>query len=278
MKKFQRFFAFSLLIVSFAASSVCSAAEKRVFKVGMECAYAPYNWSQPNDKGGAVEISDSSGEYANGYDVIMAKRIASAMGAELQIVKIEWDGIPPAIESGKIDAAVAGMSMTAQHKFAVDFTVPYYFAKIVALARKDAPQSEAKSIADLAGSSATSQLNTSWYDEIDQIPDVKKLTAVDSVPTMIVTLESGKCDLLVLDIATAMAAAYANPELVVLDFPEGKGFVTSKEDLEVGIAVRKGNTELLNEINGILGKMTMEDFRDVMEEAIQNQPLLQLEN
>ena len=274
MRKLRRVFVFSLLIVSFAASSVCSAAGKRVFKVGMECAYAPYNWSQPTDIGGAVQIYGSN-EYAYGYDVIMAKKIADAMGAELQINKMDWDGLPPAVVTGKIDAAIAGMSITEERKATVDFTLPYYYASVVALVRKGTPQAEAKTLEDLSGSVATSQLNTTWYNQIDQVPNVKKLPAVDNVPSMIVALKSGKCNLLVVDIATAMAAVFANPELVMIEFPENKGFITSPEDLEVGIAVRKGNTELLNEINGILSKMTVADFNVVMEEAIRKQPLLQ---
>ena len=72
---------------------------------------------------------------------------------------------------------------------------------------------------------------------------------------MIVALTSGKCNLIVTDIPTAKAAAFANPELTVLNFEEGKGFKTSREDVEIGIAVKKGNTELLNQINETLAKL-----------------------
>ena len=274
MKKFAKICAFSVLIAAFGAATVCVAAEKKIFKVGMECAYAPYNWSQPNETEGSVKIHGSN-EYAYGYDVIMAKKLADAMGAELQINKIEWDGLPPAVVSGKIDAAIAGMSITSARKATVDFTLPYYYANVVALVRKGTAQAEAKCLDDLKGSVATSQLNTTWYNQIDQVPGVKKLPAIDNVPGMIVALKSGKCNLIVTDIPTAKAAAFANPELVMVDFPEGKGFVTSREELEIGIAVRKGNTELLDALNAVLSQMTQADFNDVMDEAIKKQPLAQ---
>lgn len=247
-------------------------SSKKVLKVGMECAYAPYNWSQTSADGGAVKIAGTS-EYAYGYDVIMAKKMAESMGAELEIHKIEWDGLAPAVVSGKIDAAIAGMSITSERKQAVDFTKPYYYATVVALVKKDSPQAQAKSVADLKGSIATSQLNTIWYDQIDQVPEVTKLPAIDNVPGMIVALRSGKCNLIVTDIPTAKAAAYANNDLVMVTFPEDKGFKTSVEDVEIGIAIKKGNKELAESMNKVLGSMTADDFNKIMDEAIKKQPL-----
>lgn len=248
------------------------ASDKKVLKVGMECAYAPYNWSQNSADGGAVKIAGSN-EYAYGYDVMMAKKLADSMGAELEIQKIEWDGLAPAVVSGKIDAAIAGMSITSERKQSVDFTKPYYYANVVALVRKDTPQAKATSVEELRGATATSQLNTIWYDQIDQVPEVNKLPAIDNVPGMIVALTSGKCNLIVTDIPTAKAAAFANPELTVLQFPEDKGFKTSKEDVEIGIAIKKGNKELKDAMDAVLGKMTPADFDKMMDEAIQKQPL-----
>ena len=165
--------------VTITAANV-DAAKK--LKVGMECGYAPYNWSQPTADGGAVKIAGSD-EYAYGYDVIMAKKLADSMGAELEVHKIEWDGLPPAVVSGKIDAAIAGMSITSERKQTVDFTKPYYYANIVALVKKAGPFANAKCVADLKGAKASSQINTVWYDKmIDQVPGVTKLPAIDTVP------------------------------------------------------------------------------------------------
>ena len=250
------------------------AAGKKVLKVGMECAYAPYNWSQTKADGGAVKIAGSN-EYAYGYDVMIAKKLADSMGANLEIHKIEWDGLAPAVVSGKIDAAIAGMSITSKRKESVDFTKPYYYAKVVALVRKDSPQAKATSVAELKGATATSQLNTIWYDQIDQVPEVNKLPAIDNVPGMIVALNSGKCNLIVTDIPTAKAAAFAHKGLTVLNFEDSKGFKTSREDVEIGIAVKKGNKELTSAMDAVLSKMTEADFDKMMGEAIQKQPLAQ---
>ena len=279
LKRFAQLALCGLMLVAMVVMAGCGGdkkadSNKKVLKVAMECAYAPYNWSQTSAEGGAVKIAGTN-EYAYGYDVIMAKKLADSMGADLEIHKIEWDGLAPAVVSGKVDAAIAGMSITSERKQAVDFTKPYYYATVVALVKKDSPQAQAKSVADLKGSIATSQLNTIWYDQIDQVPNVTKLPAIDNVPGMIVALKSGKCNLIVTDIPTAKAAAFANKDLVMVTFPEDKGFKTSREDVEIGIAVKKGNTELVKAMDAVLEKMTAADFDKMMDEAIKKQPLAQ---
>lgn len=263
---------FASLVVLTGCGSDKKESSKKVLKVGMECGYAPFNWTQTTDANGAVKIAGTS-EYAYGYDVIMAKKLAESMGYDLEIHKIEWDGLAPAVSTGKVDAVIAGMSITSKRKESVDFSSVYYNASIVALTQKDSSFAKAKNVADLQGAIATSQLNTIWYDLIKQIPDAKIQPAIDNVPGMIVALTSGKVQVLVLDKPTAMAAAFSNPNLVMLDFKDGKGFEASQEDVEMGIAVKKGNSDLLKQLNEKLGSISEGDRNKMMEEAIQKQPL-----
>lgn len=90
--------------------------EKGVLRVGMEANYAPFNWSQTSVTDNAIAISNSPGEYANGYDLQIAVHLAEELDLELEIVKLEWDGLPPALESGMIDAIIAGMTPTSEQK------------------------------------------------------------------------------------------------------------------------------------------------------------------
>ena len=99
--------------------------KKDTFKVGLEAAYPPFNWTQLDDSNGAVPI-DGSKEFAGGYDVEIAKQIADGLGKELVIVKTEWDGLLPSLLSGKIDAIIAGMSPTEDRKKSIDFSDNYY--------------------------------------------------------------------------------------------------------------------------------------------------------
>ena len=88
-------------------------------------------------------------------------------------------------------SSIAGMSPTAERMATIDFTDPYYESELVIVVRKDGAYAEATSLADFAGAKITGQLNTFHYTVIDQIPDVQKQTAMDTIPTMVVALTSG---------------------------------------------------------------------------------------
>ena len=103
-----------------------TGVEDGVLTVGMECAYAPYNWTQMDDSNGAVPISNVPGAYANGYDVMIAKKICEANGWELEIVSSAWDSLCPAVQSGTMDANIAGQSMTADRMQEVDRGCPWW--------------------------------------------------------------------------------------------------------------------------------------------------------
>lgn len=248
--------------------------EEGTFKVAMECAYAPFNWTQADDSNGAVPISGTS-DYAYGYDVMFAKEIAQELGCELEIVKMEWDALIPALQSGTVDAVIAGQCITADRAAQVDFSDPYYYASIVCLVKSDSPYASATGISDFEGATATSQLGTVWYDTcLPQMPGVEVLPAQESVPAMLVALDSGAVDLVVTDQPTALSACKAYPDMVMLDFSGTEGdFDVSEEETNFGISVQKGNTGLTDVINQVLSRYTTEDYTAMMDEAITVQPL-----
>lgn len=257
-----------------AAADSSASADKKVLKVAMECGYAPYNWTQPDDSNGAVPISGSP-DYAYGYDVMMAKLIAEKLGYELEIVKLDWDSLVPAVQSGTVDCVIAGQSITSERMEMVDFTAPYYYASIISLVKADGPYANATDVAGLAGATATSQQNTVWYNVcLPQVPDANILPAQESAPAMLVALNAGKCDLVVTDMPTGKAALVAYPGFKLLDFTGTDGeFKVSEEEINIGISLKKGNTELKEAIDGILSGMTSDDFDKMMDEAIAVQPL-----
>ena len=262
-----------IMCLGFAA---CGAEEENenVLRVAMECAYAPYNWTQNDDSNGAVPISGTS-DYAYGYDVMMAKLIAESMGKELEIVKLDWDSLVPAVSSGDVDLVIAGQSITAERLEVVDFSDPYFYASIVTLTKADSKYASAASVADLAGATCTSQLGTIWYDIcLPQIPEANILTAQETAPAMLVALESGAVDLVVTDMPTAMAATAVYSDMVLLDFTGTEGeFEVSEEEINLGISMEKGNTELLEAVNAVLATLTVEDYEAMMADAIAVQPL-----
>lgn len=246
----------------------------KTLTVAMECGYAPYNWTQSDDSNGAVPIKDSN-DYAYGYDVMMAKKIAGELGYDLEIVKLDWDSLVPAVQSGSVDCVIAGQSITSERLQMVDFTEPYYYASIITLVKNDGPYANAQGVADLAGATCTSQLGTIWYDVcLPQIPDANIQPAQESAPSMLVALDSGRTDVVVTDMPTGMAALVAYPDFKMLDFAgTDDDFQVSEEEINIGISVQKGNTELLDQINSVLANMTTDDYDAMMQEAISVQPL-----
>ena len=281
-KKIISMFLAAAMVLSLAACGSSNTAKsegstdagKKTLKVAMECGYAPYNWTQSDDSNGAVPIKDSS-DYAYGYDVMMAKKIADELGYDLQIVKLDWDSLIPAVQSGQVDCVIAGQSITSERLQMADFTEPYYYASIVTLVKKGSKYENAKGVADLAGATCTSQLGTIWYDTcLPQIKDANIQAAQESAPAMLVALNSGRTDVVVTDMPTGKAALVAYPDFKLLDFSgSDDNFKVSDEDINIGISVKKGNTELVDSINSVLSKMTKDDYNKMMDEAISVQPL-----
>lgn len=126
-------------VTALALESEAPAAPNGTLKVAMECAYAPFNWTDTaNPTLGAVPISGEGkdGLYANGYDVQIAKYIANKLGMALEIYAIEWDGLIPALDAGTVDAIIAGMSPTAEREEQIDFTNVYYSSNLVVIYKK----------------------------------------------------------------------------------------------------------------------------------------------
>ena len=259
-------------------SSAHSGVEDGVLTIAMECAYAPYNWTQTDDSNGAVPIKGTN-DYANGYDVMIAKRICEANGWKLEVVRSDWDSLVPSVQTGVIDAVIAGQSMTKERSQQVDFAGPYYYASFAILVKKDSPLANATSIMDFAGYKGSAQSATIWYSEcLPQMEGALIQTAAESAPAMIMGVETGVFDFVVTDMPTATGAAIAYNDLKVLDFSGTDGdFKFSEEEREenvnIGISVRKGNTVLKEAIDSYLDTLTVDDFNTIMDEAIKVQPL-----
>lgn len=274
MSVFQKkYFSLFLIFVSvflFLGNSISQADETKdssVFRVGMEVNYSPFNWTQSNNKDGAVEIANSKGEYANGYDVVIAERLAKGLNKKLEIIKIEWDGLIPALESKKIDAIVAGMSPTKERRKTIDFSNSYYSSDLVIVIKKDSKYAKAKSIKDFKNARITGQLNTFHYSVIDQIKGVKKQNPQDSFSTMILNTKTNKVDGYVSEKPSALSATMTNKDLTFVEFSKGNGFKTNTDDTSIAVGLRK-NSDLTLKINKILSGISQSERDNILKHEI----------
>ncbi len=256
-----------------------SGEDKKVLRVGMECAYAPFNWTQSTqevsngDK--AVPIYGTE-DYAYGYDVMLAQKLADQLGWELEVHKVDWSSIVLGMNSGDYDVIIAGMGYTEDRDKSVDFTDPYYIRNNVIIVNKSGAYANAKTLSDFTGASATTQIGTIWEQYVPQIPEVKQLTFYETTSEVVMAVAMGSADCAVLDEPTAMSAAMSNPDIAYVKLDESDGFtVPEGQSLNVCIAVKEGNKELQEKLDGALDAIEWDETKmiDLMDLAVTLQPL-----
>lgn len=254
-------------------------AERKVLRVGMECAYAPFNWTQseqavPNgDK--AVPIYGTD-DYAYGYDVMLAQKLAVQLGWDLEIHKVEWSSIILGMNAGDYDAIIAGMGYTEEREKSVDFTDPYYIRNNVLIVNSEGKYAGAKTLTDFSGASATTQIGTIWEQYVPQIPGVTPLTFYETTSEVVMAVSMNAADCGVLDEPTAMSAAIANDNIKYIVLDETDGFkVPEGQSLNVCIAVKEGDAELKKALDGALDAIEwdQEKMVELMSLAVELQPL-----
>lgn len=239
-----------------------------VLTVGMEADYAPYNWTtnEANATEFAYPISGSDA-LADGYDVRMAEAIADQLGVELEIKKVGWDGLIPGVQSGSIDAIIAGMSPTEERQEQIDFTDAYHEDNIdmVVVVNKDSDYADAKTLEDLAGANLSAQTGTFHVDLLDQIDIAEDST--DPLPdfaSLIQAASSGSIDGYIAESTTAVVQVENNPNLEIIDVSDE--FVLDPSQTTSAIGVKK-DTGLKDEINGALATIDDETRAQWMAEA-----------
>jgi len=260
-----------LLLLAGCSSPQDSDSEgNNVLRVGMECNYAPFNWTTTTPSDTTVPIT--SVDYADGFDVVIASMLAEKTGMQVQIVKLDWDNLIPALQHDQIDVVIAGMTDTPLRRESVDFTTPYYVSEEVIIIRKDSPLASIDSIAALRGYKVQGQMNTIYDEIIDQIDGVIHVPAAETFPASIQALAAGGVDAVTSELPVAVGVVSANPNLMYVQFAQGKGFSGSEQDASVSIAVKKGNTELLNALQAALDTISEAQRQQLMLDATSRQP------
>ncbi len=223
-----------------ATKDVENIKKAGVLKVGMECAYTPYNWTQTNADNDAVKIKNADG-YANGYDVQTAKKIASSLGVELEIYAYKWDALVPAVESGSLDCIIAGMSPTAERKEKIDFSDNYYVSNLVIIVKEDGAYANAQYLADFKGCSIGAQAATFHADALKQIEGVKE-NILDDFTLLYTALTANTIDGYVAEEPTAYSICHEGSGLTFAPLVNNStGFTCDEGDTAIAVGVRKGS-------------------------------------
>ena len=244
---------------------------KAVLKVGMECNYAPYNWSQKTDADGAVKISNVADMYANGYDVQVAKNIADSLGMELEIYAYEWDSLVPAVQAGTLDLIIAGMSPTAERRAKVDFSESYWNSNLVVITRKDGNLTSATTLADLDGKKIAAQSGTSHLTALESQTkaDIQEMS---DFTTMLLALSAKTIDGYVAEEPTAMSYCTETSDYTYIPFKNNEtGFTVPVDDTSIAVGVKKGS-ELLAKVNAYIATFTTEQQTELLQKMVSLAP------
>ena len=256
-----------LVVLSF---SLTSCGKKKVsredqFIVAMECAYAPFNWTEARRTETNYPI-EGTRLYADGYDVQMAKKIAEGLGKTLVIKALDWRGLIPALQKDQVDAVIAGMSPTEERKLSVDFTDAYYTSTHVLVMAKDSKFLSGKTLSDFAGANVVGQKDTLYDTLIDQLVGANHQTPLGDVPTIITALNAKRSDITILEEPVAKGVVAANPDYTYITLVEG--FNVTEEQVAVSIALKKGSS-LAEKINSILNGISLEERTNIMMDAVE---------
>lgn len=262
------------------ADGTGSDAEGGVLRVGMECAYPPFNWTQDEattpDGSKAVPIYGSD-YYAYGYDVAVAQKLADELGMELEIHKVEWSSIGISMDAGDYDCIIAGMGRTAEREMSYSFTEPYYYRDNCIVVKKDGPYASVKGLSELAGTGCkvTTQLGTGWIPLLDQIEGAETGSNYETTSECFMAVSNGVADLCIIDVPTAESALLTNTDLAIIKFDENDTFTGDEEMVNVCIATRKDDTELRDKLQDAMTAIGWNDktvMDELMNEVIGEQP------
>lgn len=272
MKKiiFVLLFAITCLSVT-SCKKVKFDESKKELVIGLECDYAPFNWLEMEQTSTNYPVDGISGAYAEGYDVQMAKKIAEKLGYTLVIKKIDWDGLIPALESGTIDAIIAGMSPIEERKLKINFTSAYYESTHVLVTKVNSSYYNAKKYSDLTDAKVVGQRNT-VYDTIaseicNKNTNCNYLTALESVPLIITAIKSGAADITVLEEPVAKGIVARDSSLGYFKLDEV--FTLTEADKVVSIGVRKIDDKLKDKINEALSQISNTERLEMMMQAVE---------
>lgn len=245
-------------------------SDGKTLRVGMEAAYAPYNWQESKESDTTIPIENVSGAYADGYDVQIAKKIAEALGMEAVAVKMEFGALVDALSNGQIDIICAGMSVTPERAQSADFTDSYIDDEVVIVVKKDSKYAGASKLSDFTGATVLGQKDTFYDDLIDEIPQVNHLTPVATVPLVVDGIENGTCDAITFSSMSLPKLLNSYPDLMKVELEDGQGF--SDPSNPDNAAIAKGQDAMLAKLNEIIGGISQEDRLNIWQDCMDRQP------
>lgn len=188
-------------------SVVSTDASLPVLTVGLECDYEPFNWTETTSNNFTYPIKGSD-KFADGFDIQMARYLAATMNYRLEIVKLDWEALIPALDTGMINAVIAGMTNTEERRLKIDFSEEYYRSELVLVVRENSELANATSLEAFKGKRIVSQVSTVTNDCIEPWRKqfgVRHLKPMDTFSTCAIAVKNGTADAMTAELPVANA-------------------------------------------------------------------------
>ena len=242
MKKLLTLMLLSLVVVLGACgtstdeNSNSGSSDKKVLVMGTSADYAPFEY-----------IDTAKSDDIIGFDIDLANALGEKLGYEIQVKDMDFSGLISALQSGKVDLVLSGMSPTPERAENVDFSDVYYTSRDLVITTKD---SKIESVQDLAGKTVGVQLGSIQEDAAKEIAKTVKVTVEnrDRIPQLIQEIKAGRFDAAIIE--DVVATGYLNKEDTLTSFPAKE----ANEDAGSAIAFPKGS-DLTEKFNAELKKM-----------------------
>ena len=237
----------ALCLASLSLAGCGKKQDSNKLVVGTNAEFPPFEY---------VSVADGVVDKYAGIDIEIVKRVAEDNGMKIEINNMEFDSLTVALSNGQISCAIAGMTITEERKKSVDFSEPYYVAKQVMIVNGD--NNDIKKAADMKGKRIAVVQGYTGQIEVENLGFKDTMSAFKKGTEAIQELLNGKCDVVVIDSATANQYIKDNPSLKIV---EDDDTFTSEE---YGIAVKKGDTKTLEMVNAAIKKMKEDGTIDAL--------------
>lgn len=268
-------------LLSFGINGCNSKVDNEKLVIGLECAYQPFNWEVASSNEYTLPIYGTS-QFADGYDISIARYLSNDLGREVEIRKIEWDALIPALQNGEINMILAGMSSTAERRKTIDFTDAYLTSDLAFLMKKDAiPVGNSKEnpinyqglLELFDGKSLVCQMGVVGDDIIEDYfvgvdgYTIRHANPLKTYPLAALDISQNVSFAMPAELPVVEAMTNIDSSLGVLYVDYSFMSEGDLEGLSVNIGIKKGNDALKNDINSSLAKLTQEERMRLMGEA-----------
>ena len=266
---------FGLMLTS-VTSCGATTFDNTKLVIGLECNYAPFNWSEIAPTDYTLKVANKTNMWADGYDVQIGKILSEKLEIPVEIHQIDWDSLIPELTFGNINAVIAGMTDTEERRLSIDFTDEYYRSELVLITSKSVADLYTGSLSEtefaelIQNKMIVSQSMTVTDDVIEIFEE--KYGAIHNNPVSSFALAaqdvvSGSAFAMTAELPVAKSIVSTLDTLGIIHMDQSILGETQSE-LGVSIGIAKGNTELANMINEALSEISIQERNDLMEAAV----------